>query len=301
MKKIIFYSIGLCSLLYSDNATDKELFIDKYLNKTEFQKNQIEANEYRNNISKDVNIKEISKKERNNIDTNIPTNSNMIDANKISEEINNNIKSKSFQEKVEANKDYILKDKDLNFDAKMGNYKKDIAPEKKVNYKNKFLNSDERLIIAISSSIPESVIRNYFKTLGDNNEDILFVMNGFIGNDPKKIMPTLEYISRLLNKDESSKDLKDQNKYKFRVDINPKIFSKYNIKEVPAIIFVKNYNPFLEIQGNGYDDSKTSNEQVYISYGDSSLRYALEEINKKAKSEGLTKFIKNFSKGFLNE
>ena len=30
-------------------------------------------------------------------------------------------------------------------------------------------------------------------------------MNGFIGNDPKKIMPTLEYISRLLNKDDLSK------------------------------------------------------------------------------------------------
>lgn len=300
MKKIIFYSIALCTLLYSDN-TDKEVFIEKYINKDDYKTNQLQAEEYRNKISQDVNIKEISKKERKEIDINISENKNSKEANKFANEINKEIKSPDYQKKVDAYKDYIFKDKDLNFDDKMGNYKNEIEPQKQVNYKNKFLNSDERLIIAISSSMPDDVIRNYFKTLGDNHEDVLFVMNGFIGNDPKKIMPTLEYISKLLNKDEKSTDLKDKNKYLFRVDINPKIFSKYNINEVPAVIFIKNYNPFLEIQGNGAEKDSNSSEQVYISYGDSSLRYALEQINKKAKSDGLNKMIKNFSKGFLNE
>jgi type-F conjugative transfer system pilin assembly protein TrbC len=301
MKRIIFYSIALCSLLYSD-ATEKDVFVEKYISDKEtYQRNQNEADEYRKNLSKDVSIKEISKKERKDIDTTLETNKNNTEASKIAENINNDIKSNGFQKKVEANKDYIFKDKDLNFDEKMGNYKKEIAPEKKLNYKNKFLNSDERLIIAISSSIPDEVIKNYFKSLGDNYEDVLFVMNGFIGNDPKKIMPTLEYISKLLNKDSSSKDLKDKNKYLFRVDINPKLFAKYNINEVPAVIFIKNYNPFLEIQGNGNEENSNSDEQVFISYGDSSLRYSLEQINKKAKSDGLNKMIKNFSKGFLNE
>ena len=99
----------------------------------------------------------------------------------------------------------------------------------------------------------------------------------------------------------SEKDLKDKNKYLFRVDINPKLFAKYNINEVPAVIFIKNYNPFLEIQGNGNEENSNSDEQVFISYGDSSLRYSLEQINKKAKSDGLNRIIKNFSKGFLNE
>ena len=62
MKKIIFYSIALCTLLYSDN-TDKEVFIEKYINKDDYKTNQLQAEEYRKNISKDVNIKEISKKE----------------------------------------------------------------------------------------------------------------------------------------------------------------------------------------------------------------------------------------------
>lgn len=300
MKRIIFYSITLCTLLYSDN-TEKDVFIEKYINKEDYKANQLQAEEYRNKISQDVNIKEISKKERKEIDINISENKNSNEANKIANEINKEIKSSDYQKKVNAYKDYIFKDKDLNFDEKMGNYKNEIEPQKQANYKNKFLNSDERLIIAISSSMPDDVIRNYFKSLGDNHEDVLFVMNGFIGNDPKQIMPTLEYISKLLNKDEKSTDLKDKNKYLFRVDLNPKIFSKYNINEVPAVIFIKNYNPFLEIQGNGSEQDEKSSEQVYISYGDSSLRYALEQINKKAKSDGLNKMIKNFSKGFLNE
>lgn len=296
MKRIIFCSIVLCTRLFSN---EKEAFIEKYISdKANYQKNETEANEYRKNLSQDINIKEISKKENKEIDTNINYYKNS-DANKISENINKEVKSLEFQKKVEANKDYIFKDKDLNFDEKMGNYKKEIEPQKTINYKNKFLNSDERLIIAISSSIPDEVLKNYFKSLGDNNEDVLFVMNGFIGNDPKKIMPTLEYISRILNKDDSSKDIKDKNKYLFRVDINPKLFAKYNINEVPAVIFVKNYNPYMEIQGNGLGDE--SNENVYISYGDSSVRYALEQINKKAKSKGLEELIKNISKGFLNE
>ena len=297
MKKTILYSMLLCSLLYSN---EKEAFIEKYISdKSDYQKNQSEADAYRKNISKDVNLKEISKKEYKEIDTTLEANKHINEANKISQDINNEIKSMDFQKKVEANKDYIFKDKDLNFDAKMGNYKKEIKDPKEVNYKNKFLNGNERLIIAISSSIPDEVIKNYFKSFGDNYEDVLFVMNGFIGNDPKKIMPTLEYISRLLNKDDLSKDIKDKNKYLFRVDINPKLFAKYNINEVPAVIFIKNYNPFLEIQGNGL--SSEADENVYISYGDSSIRYALEQINKKAKSEGLEKLTKNISKGFLNE
>ena len=137
MKRIIFYSIALCSLLYSD-ATEKDVFVEKYISDKEtYQRNQNVADEYRKNLSKDVSIKEISKKERKDIDITIEANKHNIEANKISQNVNNDIKSIEFQKKIEANKDYIFKDKDLNFDEKMGNYKKEIAPEKKLNYKNK--------------------------------------------------------------------------------------------------------------------------------------------------------------------
>ena len=66
MKKTILYSMLLCSLLYSN---EKEAFIEKYISdKSDYQKNQSEADAYRKNISKDVNLKEISKKEYKEID-----------------------------------------------------------------------------------------------------------------------------------------------------------------------------------------------------------------------------------------
>ena len=44
-----------------------------------------------------------------------------------------------------------------------------------------------------------------------------------------------------------------------------------------------------------------SEEDVYIAYGDSNIKYVLEKINKKAKSEGLNALIKNINKGFFHE
>ena len=91
MKKTILYSMLLCSLLYSN---EKEAFIEKYISdKSDYQKNQSEADAYRKNISKDVNLKEISKKEYKEIDTTLEANKHINEANKISQDINNEIKS----------------------------------------------------------------------------------------------------------------------------------------------------------------------------------------------------------------
>tara|TARA_B100001063_G_scaffold241464_1_gene268384 strand:- start:4163 stop:5005 length:843 start_codon:yes stop_codon:yes gene_type:complete len=276
--------------------TDKELFIDKYMKQDKTEQYKKDAESFRKNLSTDVDIKKMSGKDLDTkLDTTIKKNPNVKDATKIAEEINGLIKSSEYKKKVTDYKDYILKDKGLNFQEKMGDYSKEIKKSPKKAYRNNFLASDERVIVAISESIPKEVIKNYFKSLGENYDDVLFVLNGFIGNNPKKIMPTLKYVNDLLSKDK--KDVKD--KFLFRVDVNPKIFSKYNLTEVPAIIFIKNYNPYMEIQGNGKDDK--SNEDVYVSYGDSNIKYVLEKINKDAKSNGLTKLIKNIQKGFFNE
>ena len=100
---------------------------------------------------------------------------------------------------------------------------------------------------------------------------------------------------------EKSGGYKGQKYYKFKVDINPKVFMKYNIDKVPAVIFVKNYNPLIEISGVSYKElqSKKNIEDVYISYGDSDILYVLNKINKKAKSKGLKNFIKSVNKNFF--
>ena len=65
----------------------------KYINKDDYKTNQLQAEEYRKNISKDVNLKEISKKEYKEIDTTLEANKHINEANKISQDINNEIKS----------------------------------------------------------------------------------------------------------------------------------------------------------------------------------------------------------------
>ena len=297
MKKAILYSLIMCSYLYS--STDKEIFMDKYINEEQFNKTQEESKQYRDRLSSDVNLKDMSKSTMKESDSKLQENSNNEKAFIIANTISDDTKSVDFQNKVTGYKENILKDKALDFDGKMGDYKKQITNEKEVKYKNKVLKNNERLLIAISSSMPDEVIKNYFKSFGDINDDVLFVMNGFIGNDPKKIMPTLQYISGLLDKNNGASKESGDSKYIFRVDINPKIFAKYNLSEVPAVIFVKNYNPFSEIQGNAVETE--SNEEVFISYGDSRINYVLEKINKEAKSEGLENLIKEINKGFFNE
>ncbi len=292
--KILFMSLICISFLFAQSGNkDKEKFIDKYLKKDEYNQNKKDAEQFRKNISTDVNIDEMSKRDRKDIDTKIEKNKNEKKAKDIAAEIRTQVETKSFKNKVQKFRDYIFKDKNgFNFDEKIGIYKNEIKNAKKANYENKFLASDERLIIAISSSIPNNVIKNYFKDLENVNTDVVFVLNGFVGNE-RKIRPTINYITNLLSKSKNEKD-----KYLFKIDINPKIFTKYNIKNVPAVLFVKNYNPYSEMQGIL---KKDENEKVYISYGDAKIKYVLEKIQKDAKSKNLEKFIKNMNKGFFNE
>lgn len=297
MKRYILYFFVLTGILFAETElkkSDKELFIDKYFEKDSYENYKKESKDYRKNFSKDVDLKDISNKNKD-VEVNLQKNPYENRAKVIAEETRKEVNTKEYKQKIQNYKDYIFNDKDLNFDEKMGNYKQEIKKKDTVNYKNNYLRNDERIIIAISSSIPESTIKNYFKELENVNSDVLFVLNGFIGNNPKKIMPTIKYVNELLNKDNGN----EKDKFNFRIDVNPKLFAKYNIEKVPAIIYVENYNPFLEIQGNGLNEN--NDENVFISYGDSNISYVLEKINKDAKSENLNKFLTNLNKGFYNE
>jgi len=165
--------------------------------------------------------------------------------------------------------------------------------------KNKFLNPNEKIFIVISSSLKKETIRNYFKMLENVNTDVTFILRGVIGS-PKKIMPTIDYINGLLVKD-PSKDASDQaNRYSFNVEINPKITRRFDVKQVPAVLFIKNYNPvvqeYKEIIGTPDKD-----ELYWIAYGEASIDYALEQINQKAKSDGIERLLKAMNQSYYNK
>jgi hypothetical protein len=321
MKKILLCSIlvtsGLLALSDDENSSVKT---DKFMNK--YVKTDSKSYKYgestlsdstRNKLSENVDLSEIAKanKEHNKSEYRIDlTTSHSMEeqAKRIANSVNTQARSTEANKKVHDYEDYLLYDKQLGFQKAMGIYAKDAntAKENKyagVSYYNQYLAQDERLLIAISSSIPNDAVKNYFDSLTEVYTDVTFVMNGFVGNNPKYVQPTLNYTYELLEQRNKNTKNAANNRYFFRVDVNPKIFSKYSLKNVPAIVFVKNYNPYSEIQGNTQSGELNglNTEEVYIAYGDSNIKYVLEKINKKAKSKGLSNLIKHLSKGYFND
>ena len=183
------------------------------------------------------------------------------------------------------NENYLLYDKKINWQQHLGQYKnrtntaleqlKDKGTISSEISSNQFLEHNEKIFIIISSSIQKHILKNYFETLQKVNTDVTFVLRGTIGG-VKKIKPTLDWIQEILTKN-------DNTRYEYNVIIEPRIVSKYNIKQVPAVLYVKNYNP-------SYTE-ESANEEHYIYYGAVDIDYALEKINDDVKSFGINKVL----------
>lgn len=107
------------------------------------------------------------------------------------------------------------------------------------------------------------------------NSDVTFILRGTIGG-VKKIKPTLDWIQEILIKNNSTK-------YEYNVLIEPRIVNKYKIEKLPAVLYIKDYNP-------SYTEEST-NEEYYIYYGAVDINYALKKINDNAKSLGIKKLL----------
>ena len=285
--KTLFLAATFLILSAQANEDKKELFNDKYLNSQKLD-------QYRNtniNTTSDFKISNIKEMTKISDDVNKST-STMID-NSIksdaleseAQEIDSKVKSKDFQRKIIENENYLLYDKKINWQQHLGEYKNhtNIALEQLKEKgtvsseisSNQFLESNERIFIVISSSIPKHILKNYFETLQKVNTDVTFVLRGTI-DGVKKIKPTLDWIQEILTKN-------DNTRYEYNVIIEPRIVSKYNIKQVPAILYVKNYNP-------SYTE-KSADEEHYIYYGSIDVDYALGKINSDVKSLGIEKIL----------
>jgi len=205
--------------------------------------------------------------------------------------LNDYLHGKKYQKNIQEMRQYILYDKDINFSKYIPK-----GFSAKFLKRHKYLANDEAIYIVISSSMPISTIQNYFKTVQPVSEDITFVLRGLVGNDLKHIKPTLKWMNKVLTINPYKKTSKN-NRYRVNLAINPKVTEHFGITEVPAVIFVKNYNGFLD----KYEPLPKGNtgEEAYIAYGDANLIYTLERINKKAKSKTLGRLIKKMRGGFF--
>ena len=215
--------------------------------------------------------------------------------------------SKEFKQEVKKAEDYILDDKGFDF----GKYAyseqtmsmiRELEKNKHL-VKNEYLEADERIFIIISSSMKDETIKNYFSDLQNVTSDITYVLRGVVGNDISKFKPTQDFIVKSMSKSGKitmSENESDEDFYNVSIEINPKITRRFKIEKVPAVLFIKNYNPAVQDFQN-FIGTPDENEKYYIAYGEVQVGYALQEINKKAKSKGLDRLIKGMNKSFYNE
>lgn len=314
MKKQIIGSILLCSSLFATdtNITKEQIFRNKYLQDKSQMQNKISVDELHRN-TRDFNLSSVRQDmnlTKNEIESKYEIKFNQsMEANQSAKEISNIRRSEAFQKKIVDNQNYILYDKSMNFDEYLGEYSqntKDMISQmensKHLISSNKYLNPNEKIFIVISSSMDKSSIQNYFKLLENVNTDITFVLRGLVGNDARYINPTFSYLQDLLIKDPNNKNKEDKNNfYYFNIEINPKVTRRFNITKTPAVIFIKNYDPIVQDYQKTTNTPADTNEEYYVAYGEVSINYALSEINKQAKSDGLARLIQNMNSNFYTK
>lgn len=125
----------------------------------------------------------------------------------------------------------------------------------------------KHLLVFVSSSMPDAGIKNLLAILG-NNSATAFILRGVIGNDVSKIMPTQAWVKGLVCPGDDAAQC-----YKAPFDINPVLFERLSINEVPAIAYVPDPEGPLD-SCNPVEFS----EEPLIYYGDYSPLYALEKF-----------------------
>ena len=188
------------------------------------------------------------------------------------EKLYSEIESKTVSDMVMQDENAFLKNKRFaNYIPKNMNASRMIKEERNI-----FLGRG-KVFLAISSSIPFSTLRNYVYTDARLNGAITMVLRGVIGS-ATYIMPTVNWIKKLL------KFKGKKGYYDMHVDIDPLIIDKFHIREVPALIYVRHYNPETFMNNN--------KAKAYVVYGNASIEYGLKKIEEKTHSRYIRSLIK---------
>ncbi len=122
------------------------------------------------------------------------------------------------------------------------------------------LENKEKLYIFMSFSMPDNMIKNYFSESQnllnkDRNTDIVFVLRGFYKNSFKETRAKIATLTQ------------NNNNKPLGIIVDPILFQKYNIQQVPIII--------KEYKNGNYDIIK----------GSITIKYALETFKKEENNE----------------
>ena len=157
------------------------------------------------------------------------------------------------------------------------------------------LKEDERIYIFVSSSVPKDTLRNYARDIDRLGQPRMsIVMRGFVSG-MTKVRPTLEFLRRVLFKDENCDSDKCE-AYHAPVLIDPLLFRRYGIEAVPAIVYAKGVRIMDSTVSEGLGEGAETGD-YYILYGDAALEGALELINSEARSRSLDCLVWKIRRG----
>ena len=154
--------------------------------------------------------------------------------------------------------------------------------------------NDERLYIFMSSSVPLSVWRGYAAVLDKLQTDhIAMVLRGCIGGC-RYIKPTLEFLQKVIKPDEHSE-------YSALIEIDPLLFRKYGIKEVPCFVYAKGLQVDRPDLSEGWEKNIKEEPKFWISCGDWAFGYHIEKLERESHSESLKRLLTELRKSWFSE
>lgn len=139
------------------------------------------------------------------------------------------------------------------------------------------LSEKEKLYLFFSSSVPVETIHSYLATIASiGGSSVVPVMFGLV-KGLAEVPASGEFFSRITKEDLSCRDEVHPQKlcqrFQLEIRVNPLLFSKYGIRQVPAVVY----------------ENETD---TFVIEGDAGFTYLLERINREAKSPSLAKFIR---------
>lgn len=214
----------------------------------------------------------------------IPANRSVVDMAKIAEKMNAYYRSAEFQGKLKSETERLKGEL-------FGNASVRFYPDSKTSAAIGKFGSDERIYVFISSAMPLQTVRNYAASvarLGDPN--VTLVMRGFV-DGMTKIQPTMRFIGSVLQRDQSCHPQEGEcEMLTASLAVDPLLFRRYGIDRVPAVVYARGVKAEDAALSEG-DSKNTSITENHTVYGDASLEYLLEMIQRETGSRTLADLL----------
>ena len=231
---------------------------------------------------------EVSLKKAEELGTSItiPTNASEIKMKEAAERTNVVYQSPEFQGRLKAETERIKQ-------ALFGDAVEQYYPDRDnpVPIQGK-LGADERIYVFVSSSMPLQTIRNYAASIARYSDPrIMMVLRGFVGG-VGKIQPTIDLVGRVVQRNPACNPVKEGECEILPVPfgVDPLLFRRYGIDRVPAVVYARGVKAEDAGLSEG-DDKNAAISEYWSAFGDASLEYIVEQMQRESGAQGLLKLV----------